>query len=77
MYISADRLTDQATQQQYYRVKLTLDPQQLPPRTGRLLTPGMPAEAFIKTSERTDAALSVPSDRGQPCEGHARGMIRA
>jgi HlyD family type I secretion membrane fusion protein len=53
LYISPDRLTDQATQEQYYRVKLTLDPQQLPPSHRKLLMPGMPAEAFIKTSERT------------------------
>ncbi len=52
-YISPDRLTDKATQQQYYRVKLTLDPQQLPASHRKLLTPGMPADAFIKTSERT------------------------
>jgi HlyD family type I secretion membrane fusion protein len=53
MFISADRLTDKASQQQYYRVKLTLDPQQLPPSHRRLLMPGMPAEAFIQTSERS------------------------
>ena len=53
MFISADRLTDRASQQQYYRIKLTLDPQQLPPSHRRLLTPGMPAEAFIQTSERS------------------------
>ena len=53
MYISADRHTDRTSQQQYYRVKLTLDPQQLPPSHRRLLMPGMPAEAFIQTSERS------------------------
>jgi HlyD family type I secretion membrane fusion protein len=53
MYISPDRLTDRATQQQYYRVKLTLDPGQLPASHRAMLVPGMPADAFIKTSERT------------------------
>lgn len=52
-YVSADKLTDKQTQQPYYRVRLSLDLDKLTPRDRALLAPGMPAEAFIATSERT------------------------
>jgi len=52
-YVSADKLTDKQTQQTYYRVRLSLDADQLGPRERALLAPGMPAEVFITTAERT------------------------
>jgi HlyD family type I secretion membrane fusion protein len=53
VYVSADRLTDKQTQQAYYRVRLSLDLDQFPSGDRLLLAPGMPAEVFITTSERT------------------------
>lgn len=53
LFVSADRLTDRQTQQPYYRIRLSLDLEKLTPRDRALLSPGMPAEAFIATSERT------------------------
>lgn len=53
VYVSADKLTDRATQQLFYRVRLAIDRDRLTSRDLQLLSPGMPAEAFIKTSERT------------------------
>jgi HlyD family type I secretion membrane fusion protein len=52
-YVSADKLTDKQTQQTYYRVRLNLDIDQLPISDRALLAPGMPAEVFIATTERT------------------------
>jgi HlyD family type I secretion membrane fusion protein len=52
-YVSADKLTDRQTQQPYYRIRLSLDLEKLNPHDRALLAPGMPAEAFITTSERT------------------------
>lgn len=52
-YISADTLTDEATRQIYYRVRLVIEPDQLPPQQQAMIVPGMPAEALITTTERT------------------------
>ena len=52
-YVSADKLTDRTTQQVYYRVRLTIDPDQLGARERELIFPGMPVEALIMTAERT------------------------
>jgi membrane fusion protein, type I secretion system len=52
-YVSADRLTDRGNQQVYYRVRLQLSSEQLNAHERATLAPGMPAEAFIQTAERT------------------------
>jgi len=52
-FVSADKLTDRNTQQVYYRVRLTLDAGQIGRSERDALSPGMPAEAFITTDERT------------------------
>jgi membrane fusion protein, type I secretion system len=51
--VSPDVLIDQATGQSFYSADLTLDPGQLERLGGQMLIPGMPVEAFIKTSDRT------------------------
>ena len=53
VWISADRLSDEATQSGYYlaRVELTAQPANLP--EGIELYPGMPAEVIILTGERS------------------------
>jgi HlyD family type I secretion membrane fusion protein len=55
VFVSADKLVDKQNPNQppYYRVRLRLDLDKLTPRDRALLSPGMPAEAFIATSERT------------------------
>lgn len=52
-YVSADTLTDEATRQLYYRVRLVIEPDQLPASQHAMIVPGMPAEALITTAERT------------------------
>jgi HlyD family secretion protein len=53
IHVSADQSKDQTTNQIYYLVRLAL-PEQEVRRLGDLkLLPGMPAEVFIKTQERT------------------------
>lgn len=52
-YLSADKLSDPATHEPYYRVRLTIEPDQLSPQDQALIVPGMPAEALIETAERT------------------------
>ncbi len=54
--ISADALTDQATQMTYYRAEIILDPGEMEKLEGLTLIPGMPVEAFIRTGERTPLA---------------------
>lgn len=55
VFVSADKLVDKQNPNQppYYRVRLSLDLDKLTPRDRALLAPGMPAEAFIATSQRT------------------------
>jgi multidrug efflux pump subunit AcrA (membrane-fusion protein) len=52
--VSADALTDEETGQAYYEARVTVDRGALARAApGVELTPGMPAEAFIATTERT------------------------
>ncbi|MEO1040267.1 MAG: HlyD family type I secretion periplasmic adaptor subunit [Pseudomonadota bacterium] len=57
--ISADALTDEATGEPYYNVRVRVDPDVLEEISARLgeeplrLTPGMPADVLIVTGERT------------------------
>jgi HlyD family secretion protein len=58
-YISADRLTDQATQMPYYVVRLRIT-EDLPPEISReQIYPGMPVESFIATGDRTFAEYLI------------------
>lgn len=51
--VSADRSTDEASGQDYFEVEVTLDEEELA-RLGDVdLVPGMPAEVFIRTRDRT------------------------
>lgn len=51
--VSADRLTDPATGLPYYTVRVAIAPDEFAKRDGLRLVPGMPAEVFIQTGERT------------------------
>jgi HlyD family type I secretion membrane fusion protein len=58
-YVSADRLTDQATQMPYYVVRLRIT-EDLPPEISReQIYPGMPVESFISTGDRTFAEYLI------------------
>ena len=51
--ISADVIKEQQTNQEYYIARIALPEPELKHMASLKLVPGMPAEAFIKTSERT------------------------
>ena len=51
--IGADLSVDEATRLPYYLVDVAIPPHELQKLGGRLLKPGMPAEAFIHTERRT------------------------
>jgi len=51
--VSADVLTDEATQMPYYRAEIELRDGELAKLGSVILIPGMPVEAFIRTDERT------------------------
>lgn len=51
--VSADRLTDERTGMPYYSARLEIPDEELTKIGDRRLIPGMPAETFIKTGERT------------------------
>lgn len=50
---SADRIIDQATGFPYYTVRLEIPPEELARLNGLELIPGMPAEAFMQTKNRS------------------------
>ncbi len=54
--ISADVLTDEVTRQNYYAATVAPDPEALAALGNRSLLPGMPVEAFIRTSDRSPIA---------------------
>ena len=58
-YVSADRLTDPATNEVYYSARLKIA-QSLPPEISSVrIFPGMPVESFIRTEDRTPIAYLV------------------
>jgi multidrug efflux pump subunit AcrA (membrane-fusion protein) len=52
--VSADRITNEKTGTAFFRVDLRIEPQELKKlKKGVKLTPGMPAQALIKTGKRS------------------------
>ncbi|MEI8209161.1 MAG: HlyD family type I secretion periplasmic adaptor subunit, partial [Methylococcales bacterium] len=51
--LSADRLTDEKTGAPYYQAQVELTPESYEKLGDLELVPGMPAEVFINTGERT------------------------
>ncbi len=51
--IGADLSIDEGTQRPYYLVDIAVSPDELGKLDGRTLKPGMPAQAFIRTNDRT------------------------
>lgn len=54
--VSADVLSDDVTGESYYQVELVPNADDLEKLDGQTLVPGMPVEAFVKTSERSPIA---------------------
>lgn len=54
--ISPDAITDQATQQSYYRGEVELQPGEMAKLKEERLVPGMPVQAFISTGDRSPMA---------------------
>ncbi|MBT4905451.1 MAG: HlyD family type I secretion periplasmic adaptor subunit [Rhodospirillaceae bacterium] len=52
-WVSADRLTDSNSGEEYYTARIDLKDQNDPRLKGLTLQPGMPAEVLIRTGERT------------------------
>lgn len=57
--VSPDTLVDQATRVPYYRAEVTIPPEQVAKLKGLELIPGMPAEVYIQTGERSPMAYLV------------------
>jgi len=51
--VSADALIDERTGASFYRAELVLDEGEIARLEGRVLVPGMPVEAYIRTEDRT------------------------
>ncbi|WP_145111230.1 HlyD family type I secretion periplasmic adaptor subunit [Cereibacter sediminicola] len=54
--LSADAMTDNRTQAAFYRAEIVLESGEMEKLEERTLLPGMPVEAFIRTSERSPIA---------------------
>ncbi|MFD2175626.1 HlyD family type I secretion periplasmic adaptor subunit [Rhodobacter lacus] len=54
--ISADAITDETTRASYFRVEVMLNPGEIDKLGGLVLLPGMPAEAYIRTGDRSPLA---------------------
>ncbi len=52
-FVSAERATDDRTGESFYRVRVAIDAREVRRETGFELSPGMPAELFITTGDRT------------------------
>ena len=52
-FVSADLSQDQHTGESFYRIKVRLDPATAPQPSRLALKPGMPAEVFIETGDRS------------------------
>ncbi len=51
--MSADSIVDKVTGMPYFEVEVTIDDSELPKLKGQTLMPGMPADIFIQTGERS------------------------
>jgi HlyD family secretion protein len=59
IHVSADSSTDQQTGASFYTARIGLDRAEIERLGGKILLPGMPAEAFIQTGSRTALAYLV------------------
>lgn len=59
VHVSADSSTDQQTGASFYTARIALDRSEVDRLGGKVLLPGMPADAFIQTGSRTALAYLV------------------
>ncbi|HEX7857278.1 MAG TPA: HlyD family type I secretion periplasmic adaptor subunit [Sphingobium sp.] len=52
-YVASDRVTDPATQRSYFPIRVTLDPKSVAKQTSVKLKPGMPADIYVETGNRS------------------------
>lgn len=57
--VSADALIDEATRSPYYRAEISISPEELAKLGDAVLVPGMPAEVYIQTGDRSPMAYLV------------------
>lgn len=57
--ISADAMIDEATRAPYYRVELSVSPEEIAKIGDLSVVPGMPVEVYMKTGDRTPLAYLV------------------
>ncbi len=69
--VAADRTIDQVTGQPYYAVEVAVQPRELERLDGLTLIPGMPAEIFMRTAERTPLSYLL-----KPLTDHLRRAMR-
>ena len=69
--VSPDRVIDDATGQPYYSVEIAVPMPELERLDGRALIPGMPAEVFVRTAERTPLSYLI-----KPLSDHLRRALR-
>ena len=69
--VSPDRVIDEVTGQPYYAVEVAVPVPELERLDGRALIPGMPAEVFVRTAERTPLSYFV-----KPLSDHLRRALR-
>ena len=69
--VAADRTIDQVTGQPYYAVEVAVPPDEIGRLDGLALIPGMPAEIFMRTAERTPLSYLL-----KPLTDHLRRAMR-
>ena len=69
--VAADRTVDQVTGQPYYAVEVAVPPREIERLDGLALIPGMPAEIFMRTAERTPLSYLL-----KPLTDHLRRAMR-
>ena len=69
--VSPDRMVDEVAGQHYYAVEIAVSPGELERLDGRSLIPGMPAEVFVRTAERTPLSYLV-----KPLSDHLQRALR-
>ena len=69
--VSADLETDDATQTSFYRVAVAVPESERTRLSGRTLIPGMPADAFIRTADRSVASYLL-----KPVTDHMQRVFR-
>ena len=69
--VSADRMMDNENRRSYYAAVVTVPARELQRLSGRTLIPGMPAEVFVRTGERTPLGYLL-----KPLSDHIRHAMR-